>query len=264
MKIVLPLRAEFGLKVNWFVPAVHGMEGERAVYIEEGEQALFPSATRWLEVQRQEDKARRNRYVRDKDFVKMIEAEARVRFPGAEICRPDTTWPKKRFVPKPMVRRGIGCDVLVSPRKREYGPEKNWPYWEELTRRLCANGLRVFAGGAPDSSFPVDCERAWDYDRFLDATIEAMVSAKLCIATDAGLAHLAVLCGTPLLMITHGKGLVAPGPSKDESGRIMDETYWPVKTKRYEDANHRRSEIAYLYEAWFDLDLVERETLRRL
>jgi len=265
MKIVLPLRAEFGLKVWWFVPAVHGLEGERVVYIEQGEQALFPSANQMVEVERQEDSLRRNRYARDADFVAWAVKDARERFgPDVEILKPDASWKRKRFVPKPMVRRGIGCDVMVCPRKRDYGPEKNWPHWEALVQRLCAEGLNVFAGGAPDSSYAVDCERAWDYERFLDVTIEAMLTAKLVVATDAGLAHLAVLCGVPLLMIAHGDGLVAPGPSSDENGKVMDKTYWPIHKDRYEEANHRGSEVCFLNHAWYDLDLVVSETLRRM
>ncbi len=265
MKVILPLRAELGLKVWWFVPAVHALEGERVVYIEPGEQALFPSANTWLEVERQEDSLRRNRYARDAEFVAWAVKDARERFgPEVEILKPDAGWKRKRFVPKPMVRHGVSCDVMVCPRKRAYGSSKNWPEWEALVQRLCASGLRVFAGGAPDSSYAVDCERAWDYERFLDATIEAMLSARLVVATDAGLANLAVLCGKPLLMITHGEGIVAPGPSSDENGKVMDKEYWPVHIDRYKEANWLNSSIALLYDAWFDLDLVVSETLRRM
>jgi len=260
MKVILPLRAEFGLKLWWFVPAVHAIEapdGEKVVYIEEGEQALFPSASRWLEVPRQSDGLRRNRYSRDREFVDEMREDAMMRFgEDAEILEPGPSWPRLRFVPKPLVHQRIRPDVVVAPRKRKYGAEKNWGHWSALTLGLRAAGFEVFAGGAPDSSYDVPCDCAWTRSRYLDATIEAVRAARLVIATDAGLAHLAVLCGTPLLMITHGEGLVAPGPSVDEAGKEMDAEYWPVKVERYREANHLDVPIRFLHHSWFDPGLV--------
>jgi hypothetical protein len=101
----------------------------------------------------------------------------------------------------------------------------------------------AFAAGAPDSSYDVDCPRAWDHARFNDAAIEALRSARLCIATDSGNAHLAVLCGTPLLLVTY-RGLIAPGPVLDERGRAMQPAYWPVRYQQYyAAANHTGSPI---------------------
>ena len=259
MKIVLPLRAEFGLKIWWFVPAVHGYEGRpKIVYIEPGEEALYPSADMLITIERQQDPLRRNRYARDRDFVAQIEAEARATYGahGAEYLKPDTTWPRKRFIPEPVVRDGIVCDVVVAPRKRLYGSAKNWPHWTTLINGLRAGGHRVFAAGAPDSSYEVEIDHAWSRERYLDATIEALLSARLVVATDAGIANLAVLCGRPLLMITHGEGIVAPGPSVDETGRVMDLAYWPVKVERYREANYLGSPIRLLYHAWEDPGLV--------
>lgn len=256
MKIVLPMRGELGMKTYWHAPAVHAIEGPKVVYIEEGEQALYPSATSWIEVARKEDGKRRNNYKQDAEFLERIESAIRANDRTSEIVKPDAKWPKKRFIPQPHVRSDIKCDVVVCPRRRLYGSEKNWPEWFDLTARLKADGLEVFAAGAADSSYQVPCERAWDYKRPLDAAIEAMHSAKLVVATDAGLAHLAVLCGRPLFLITHGRGLVAPGPSIDETGRHMDDRFWPVKLERYEEANHTKSEIRVLHDAWYNPDFV--------
>lgn len=263
MNIVLPLRAEFGLKLWWFVPAVHAIPGPKVVYYEPGDEALYPSADALIEVPRQEDSLRRNVYSRDAEFVGRVRRHALHAFdgvPDVEFLTPDPSWPRKRFVPEPLVRWGIRPDVVICPRWRDYGPAKNWPQWAALSQALQAADLKVFAAGAPDSSGPIDCERAWDYTRFLDASIEAVLGARLVVATDAGLAHLAVLCGTPLLMITHGNCLVAPGSSEDETGRVMDDGYWPVKRERYTEANHLGSEIVYLRDAWYDVDKVVRWT----
>jgi hypothetical protein len=258
MKIIAPLRAELGLKTWWYVPAVHAIPGPKVVYHEPGEEAFFPSATELVVVERQKDELRRNRYARDADYVARMIAHAMEHYgPSAEILKPEPHWPKKRFVPEPTVKQGLSPEVVICPRFRTYGPAKNWESWLSLSMLLQAWGLDTFAAGAPDSSFDeVACPAAWDYVRYFDASLEAILNAKLVVATDAGLAHLAVLCGTPLLMITHGEALVAPGASTDEKGRDMDPEYWPVKLERYEEANHRGSEIRVLRHAWYDLELV--------
>jgi len=257
MKIIAPLRAEFGLKVWWFVPAVHAIEGPKVVYHEPGEEALFPSATELVPVRRQKDELRRNRYARDADYVARMIAHAMGHWGlEAEILQPEPHWPKKRFKPEPTIKQGLTPDVVVCPRWRSYGPAKNWDQWLSLSMLLQSWGLDTFAAGAPDSSGEVSCPAAWDFVRFFDASLEAILNAKLVVATDAGLAHLAVLCGTPLLMITHGEALVAPGASINETGFEMDAEYWPVKIERYEEANHLHSEIRVLRHAWYDLELV--------
>jgi len=269
VKIILPLRAEFGMKIWWHAPAVHAIPGDKIVYVEPGEEALYPSASEHRIVERQHNDHRRNRYSRDREFVNQIQQEALLEFgvDGVEYLAPDTSWPRERFVPEPFGPLSIDVttyDVVVCPRRRAYGAEKNWPEWFELTRRLSVEGLKVYAAGAPDSSYGVPCRYAWEHDRFLDASIEAMLSAKLVVSTDAGLAHLAVLCGRPLLLITHGRGLVAPGPVVDENGKHLEDQYWPVKLNRYEEANHIGSEITVVPDAWYNVDLVLDEILRRL
>lgn len=221
---------EFGLKVRYHVPQVHALLGvqPQSVEIEQGEEALYPRATGWVVVPR----------------VREDSSPTASRERGGRGRPPKLHHREERFVPEPHVRQGISCDVVICPRKREYGSSKNWPHWFALS------GLPgVFAAGAPDSSYAVDCPRAWDYDRFLDASIEALRSAKLCVATDAGLAHLAVLCGTPLLLITY-RGRVAPGPVINSSGRVAHRGYWPVKLDEfYQAANHTGAPI-YVIDAW--------------
>jgi len=261
MNVVLPFRGELGMKLWWHAPAVFALAGPKVVYIEEGEEALYPGAEKWIAVERNHDDRRRNHYGRDVEFVTPVEMVARARFgASARYLKPDQKWPRKRFTPLPHVPTEVDCDVVVCPRKRNYGAGKNWDEWPALTARLTAEGLRVFAGGAADSSYDVPCEKAWDHERNLDATIAAMHSARVVVATDAGLAHLAVLCGRPLLMVTYGAGLVAPGSVDDENGRPMEPCYWPVKMERYREANHLGSPITLVHHGWEDPERVLRET----
>jgi hypothetical protein len=215
--IVPAFRGELGLKIRYHVPWVYAKGPGHVVEIEEGEEALYPLAAEWRIVPRNQDDSRHG--------------------------GPGRLQPQKRFVPEPYVRQGITADLVLCPRKRNYGSSKNWNVWPWLALQLEVDGFNVFAAGAPDSSYDVACPRAWDYPRFLDASIEAMRSARLVIATDAGLAHLAVLCGAPLLLITH-RGLVAPGPVTDSKGRVFRPEYWPVRLQEYyRDANHTGSPI---------------------
>lgn len=221
MTTVPVVRAEFGLLVRYHVPWVHALPGPKRVEIEEGNEALYPSAAEHIIVERGNDDARRG-------------------LPG---WAPPKGAPEARFVPEPTVRVGLGPDVVICPRKRSYGPNKNWDGWGYLLHQLGQSGFSVFAAGAPDSSDDVDCPAAWEHERFLDASIEAMLAAKLVISTDAGLAHLAMLCGAPLLLITH-EGLVAPGPVVTTDGRVAQDQYWPVRLDEYyHAANHTHAPI---------------------
>lgn len=266
MKLILPTRGEFGLKLAYAIPAVHALPGPKIVLHEPGEECLYPSADRLVEVPRAHDDNKRGLQAKDRgsaeaEAVHDVIRRVRTEYPDAEVVEPGGDMPAARFVPEPTVRRGITCDVVVCPRKRDYGADKNWPEWELVTRRLRSRGYRVFAGGMESTSYPVGSPAAWDHERELDATVEAMLSCKLVLATDAGLAHLAVLCGAPLLMVTHGAGLVAPGPVRDATGRVMEPAYWPVKIERYNEANHTGSKIELLHHAWFNPALVIRRVL---
>lgn len=204
--VIPAFRHELGLKIRFHVPHIYAL-GPRIIEIEEGEEPLYPRATEWRVVPRAHD-------------------DTRQKGPGERF-------PQERFVPEPYVRQGIKADVVICPRFRKHGLSKNWPRenWQMLADELPG----VIAAGAADSSYDLsmlDAPRAWDYPRCLDASIEAIRSARLVIATDAGLAHLAVLCGKPLLLISFG-GLVAPGPVVSAEGRVIQPAYWPVKWMHY-------------------------------
>lgn len=249
--VVLPFRGEFGLKLFGHVPAVNAIRQRKIVYCEEGEQALFPGAAQWIEVARNDDSLRRNTYRRDSNFVATVRAVAAARWPNARLVEPDITWPLEPFAPTPYVPQDVGAvDIVVCPRWRAYGASKNWPHWPALVAGLKELDLNVFAGGAADSSVPVPCPQAWKWERPLDATIAAMQKARLVVATYAGLAVLAVLLGKPLLLITHGHGLIAPGPVSDEHGRVMEKAYGAADLSRLEAVNHRGSAIVSLHAAW--------------
>lgn len=234
MKLYLPYRGEFGHKVMWHSPIVNADKGEKTVCCEPGDEALYPGAAEYILVDRPDDFVRRERSNPERDWLDNYAARMSDTF---DCIYPTNKGKREYFVPRSTVSYGIECDIVVCPRKRKYGSNKNWKLWPEFVERLKDKGYKVFAAGAPDSSFETDCPKAWDYPRFLDASIEAMHSAKACIATDNGLAHLVVVCGRPLFVVT--------------SNRRTCPSYPLVSMKRYDTENHTGSMID-LVDCWDD------------
>lgn len=232
-------RGEFGLLVRYHAPVVYGMGPGRVVEIEEGNEALYPLAAEYRVIPR------------------AAEFTSEASSARSRVGRPTLRGPEVCFVPEPHVAQGVTADVVIAPRMRHYGASKNWGHWPVLADGLADKGLRVFAGGTRDTSDTrVRHPAAWHYARPLDATIEAIRSARLVIATDAGLAHLAVLCGARLLLLTH-RGMVAPGPVVDSQGRTVAKEYWPVRMDEYyHAANHMGSPIECAPYAWDDPEAV--------
>lgn len=246
--IFLPYRGEFGHLLMWHAPTVNAHEGKKIVCCEFGQEALFPGALEYIYVNpRPEDENKTaNAHSYDTKLFEEIKNKHKKRFPDAKFIAPvgelkvDNS--RKYFSYQPFQKQGIECDIVVCPRKRVIAPDRNWDHWIELTKKLQENGYSVCAVGSPIASYDVPCQKAWSYERFLDSTIEAIQKCKLVICTDSGLAHLAVQCGKPILMITFNG---QPGP----------ETKWKVKWSRYEMENHCESKIKNV-DAWNDLELV--------
>lgn len=235
--VIPPFRGELGLMIRYHVPAVRALVRPVAVCCEEGMEALYPDCERIIVTVRP-DRDRRETYQSDRDYVKKWTKLLLRRHPRAQVLQPDKMTPaatERWFAPEPF-RPQIGVqdiDVVICPRKRDYGPNKNWEGWQVVGQMLEQAGLRVFAAGAATSSeIGVPCQdAAWHYPRPLDASIEAMKRARLTIATCSGLAMLTVLCGTPLLMVTY-HGLVAPGVVRNIAGKTTFDEYWPIPMDR--------------------------------
>lgn len=257
---VPPFRGELGIMIRYHVPAVRALPRPVVVCHERGYEALYPDCKR-IHVTKRPDPERRWAYERDADFVEAWEGMLRSSFPNCRIVKPDDREDgraERRFLPTPYRAQRNGHpppDVVICPRKREYAAERNWDGWPAVAEGLDRAGLRIFAAGARRTSYTdlVAHERAWDHERTLDACIEAMRSARLVISTDAGLAHLAVLCGTPLILVGAEGGKAAPGPLYDEGEPIEGTEYWPIRLREYyHKANHTGARIEMLPDGWGD------------
>ena len=239
MLLVLPYRGEFGHKIMWHVPTVHALKEEKVICCEPGEEALFPNALEHVIVDRGDDLVRREIMRHDKDFYADLLVKLAPKYPNFKPIFPHRGT-SEFFIPKPITNYNISCDVVICPRKRRYGSIKNWKHWNELSQELIKK-YKVFAGGAPDSSFELDnIDCAWKYERYLDATICALLSCKFVIATDNGLAFLALLCGKPLVLISHHDGKTAPG-------------YLKINMNRYNNINFRNVHIETIHNSWTDI-----------
>lgn len=249
MNVYLPARWEFGWIVMAHAPQVYADDGEKVVICEPSLEALYPGACGYVHCDVLDDDHRRSHV--EHEYMRELTGRLKRSYPEAKFVQPDKNAARRYFIPMPYQRQGVGeYDVVVCPRKRQYGSDKNWPWWSVITNGLRDAGCSVFAAGARHASYRVNCECAWDYERCLDATIEAMLRCKVVVATDSGLAHLAVMCGRPLILISHRDGLVAPG--HDDCGR----PYWPIHMDRFKQENHTDSPIYLLKDAWNDYDMV--------
>ena len=236
-QIILPYRGEFGHKIMTYVPTIHGFDSpKKIVCCEPGEECLYPSATKIIIVDRMLDKNRREKMHHDENFHEELTATLRKDYPKAEIKK-SFNRKKKYFIPKPTETNNISCDVVICPRYRKYGVAKNWKLWKELDVEL-SKKYKVFAAGAADSSGEIVSPASWSYERFLDASIEGMLSSKVVIATDTGLGYLALLCGKPLILIS-SDGKTCP-------------SYKKISLKRFQGVNHMKMNID-IVDAWTDI-----------
>jgi len=268
--LILPFRGEFGMKIFHHVPHIYTINSfEKIVICEKGDEALYPGASKYISCERKDDYSRRDTVSNDKIFMENlikkhdIDAEFDIIYPKTNEL------PKKFFVPKPHIPVEIKTkiDVVICPRKRKYGKEKNWPYWGELIQKLQEERIEVFAAGAPDSSLlelgdVIEC--AWQFNRFLDATISAFLKTNIVITTDCGLAHLASICGCSIIMISYEDNRVSPGPVRDETGKVLRKEYWKINTSFYEQENHLASFFKIIPNSWNDLRLILKEVTTQL
>ena len=251
MIAIPPFRAEFGIMIRFHAVAVRAMERPILVAHEPGLEALYPDCDRVI-VDQRNDSDRRWTYLHDPDFVEGWKD----RFIEHTTLLPDkhNPLPIQPFLPEPFERQrgNEPSGIVVCPRRRDYGKEKNWDSWPLITNRLRESGSHVFAAGLKDTSYPVAADEcAWDYDRPLDATIEAMRNCSLVVATASGLSLLALLCGARLLLVASGGGKIAPGPTRNGEGKIQHDKYWRIPVNHYyRPLNHLRVGISVVNGGW--------------
>jgi ADP-heptose:LPS heptosyltransferase len=227
--IILPhVGFEFGQLIMTHVRWVHTIPGTKVVCTRRGLEPLFPSATEffydWTDVP---DAQRHTKTIKATSTQMQLEAvqdHLLAKYPGAQVRFPIDgkkpqyfpNLPQGNFQPVPACPAPAWYpEILVAPRFRKHGEARNFPHWNKVVQDLRGLGYHVGIIGVPETSATIDGitmdRKAWGHDDNLGVTLHWMSKAKMVIATDSGMAHLAVLAGAPLLVVYEARGKV-PGP----------------------------------------------------
>jgi hypothetical protein len=215
--IFLPWRSEFGTMIMHYVRWVNheAKNFERTVVCTRpGLEALFPAATEFFyDWSNPPDECKNTALLKSREneeYLQLLGEKLLMKHPGAELMFPIRKMPVHKdwdFTPVPKVVRGLKTDVVIAPRFRNYGEHRNFEGWMEVAKTLDAVGIKMMSIGAEETSvtdLPVE-DASWKYDS-LDACLEMMQNCKLVVASESGMAHLAVLAGAPLAVIYDLKG----------------------------------------------------------
>lgn len=217
MKVYLPCSQEFGFELLHVVPRIHGDASEKIVVHEKGKDCLYPGATKRLTVEARNSSLKGVGVARETyDIWKWIKSYYGSSY---EYIEPKAIKTRRKWFVPHVPDLGFTTDVVVFPRKKQYMASKNWPQWDELVKRLRAEGLNVFAAGCGDSSYHVDCPAAWDYANHLNASIHAIINSKIRLGIITALHILSVMCGRETWILTTKDGKCHPrsniGPNVD-------------------------------------------------
>lgn len=227
--VILPhIGFEFGQLIMTHVRWVHTLPGNKLVCTRRGLEPLFPSASAffydWTDAP---DAQRHTKTIKATSTQLQLEAlqdkfreehpRAQIRFP-IDGKKPQyfPHLPEGNFIPKPTcLPPAWHPQILVAPRHRAHGEARNYPHWNRVVQDLRACGYTVGVLGTKETSAPVENipldHNAWSHEDNLGVTLHWMSKAKMVIATDSGMAHLAVLTGAPLLVLYELRGKL-PGP----------------------------------------------------
>ena len=103
-------------------------------------------------------------------------------------------------------RPELSTDILIHPRGRGHGSDRNWSLenWEKLLALLAPLGLRIGCIGLSTATQPLSGDFLELRDRPLCETLDVLASSRLVVGPSSGPMHLASLCGTSHLVWTDG------------------------------------------------------------
>lgn len=227
--IILPhIGFEFGQLIMTHVRWVHCIPGTKVVCTRRGLEPLFPSATEffydWSDVPDEQRHTKTIKATSTQLQLKAVQDHFRMKYPLAQIRFPIDgkkpqyfpNIPEGNFIPKPLCPCPTSQpDILVAPRYRKHGEARNYPHWQRVVDDLQDLGYHPGLLGTRETSVDItgvpEHRKAWTYEDDLGVTLHWMSTAKMVLATDSGMAHLAVLAGAPLLVLYENRGYV-PGP----------------------------------------------------
>lgn len=221
--LFLPFIGEFGHLVMSHLRLVHFHTAtEKIVCCRPGEEALFPSADRfvtdWIDPLPDGVRVasiRDHRYTwpdlcaRFPDhhpvIAGMMNAESEV-----FVLRPGERIP----FGGPAVSENLEIDVALGVRRRRYVPARNWPHWHWLGMAINEIGRSFCVIGGNETSSDVDGQQ-WHTRGDTGGAIATLQRCRLYVGTDSGTSHLAAEVGARMLIFRES----ATG-SRDLTGRM--------------------------------------------
>jgi len=151
--------------------------------------------------------------------------------PGADLLRPLGSQPHERqhFVKFGVARTDLATDIVIHPRGRDHGSDRNWSRenWQRLFELLAPLGLRIGCIGLSNATQKLEGDFIELRDRPLLETLDVLASTRLVVGPSSGPMHLASLCGTPHLVWADLQRY-----ARGQTSRIKYESTWnPLGTK---------------------------------
>lgn len=111
---------------------------------------------------------------------------------------------RKKFIALGTTQSDLACDILIHPRGRGFGTNRNWDEknWNFILKELNQSQIKVGVIGLKSATCNVEGEYIDFRDQPLSDTLNILASAKLVVGPSSGPMHLASLCKTPHLVWT--------------------------------------------------------------
>lgn len=236
--VMLPERLQLGDVLCMRVRKVASIKADRlTVCCPKNQRFLYPTATDFEDV---------GNYVYG-DELKRVSEALKEKHPGATQIGNSWPLPEKELIVRPDESGSEASDFVLCPRfKGKLSPHRNWEGWPSLNEVLCGSGRKVVVAGIEADNGPWQgAVRVSDLERIA----AHMLKTKLVVATDSGLAHLAILLRVPLALIWGSPVGVIPG-----------QTYEKGYHKRME--RQKKSTIHHLEGVWENIPLAIEEILK--
>jgi len=125
---------------------------------------------------------------------------------GADHLRPLGAQPHERQIFRRFGERRevIATDILIHPRGRGHGSDRNWSRenWERMLDLVRPLGLKIGCIGLTSATQELTGDFAEFRDRPLSESLDLIASTRLVVGPSSGPMHLASLCGTAHLVWT--------------------------------------------------------------
>lgn len=220
--VFMPHVSEFGWFILYYIRRVHRTQSDvKIVCCRKGQEIYFPTATDFYydhfdtnPVIEKDRSGSGGRFTGMPQWMSLW-FKLQQKFPNHEIINPETinemalgkTWFEDHFPITPVIDRNLNVDIVIAPRNRELGPDRNWPedYWITMLSAIEKAGYSYAISGAKDSSYDFSGAkyRTWEFPD-ASAEIELLQKCKMFVGLNSGVSHLACFLKCPSMIMFRG------------------------------------------------------------